>query len=89
MKFYSSGNFKFWKLIHSQVSNECILVMIRSLRVRSLLYRKMLKILEAVRKHKLIKVHFLRCVLALQVKIRNWMHNVEATELVGVSAHFG
>jgi signal peptide peptidase-like protein 2B len=25
----------------------------------------------------------------LQVKIRNWMDNVEATELVGVSARFG
>jgi hypothetical protein len=57
--------------------------------LRSLPYRKMLKILEAARKHKIIKVHFFRCVLALQVKIRNWMDNVEATELVGVSARFG
>jgi hypothetical protein len=71
------------------MSNECILEIIRSLRVRSLLYRKMRKVLDVARKHKLIRVHFLRCVLALQVKIRNRMDKVEVTELVGVSARFG
>jgi hypothetical protein len=49
----------------------------------------MRKVLDVARKRKLIRVHFLRCVLALQVKIRNMMDNVEATELVGVSARFG
>ena len=47
------------------------------------------KVLDVARKHKLIRVHFLRCVLTLQVKIQNRMDNVEATELVGVSACFG